>query len=213
MTPRRLMLGRFLARHRRGLGTFCAVLALAGAVLIVRPPPEPTVDVLVASRDLTAVSPVRTGDTAVRSLPGHAVPRGALRPGADPAGESLTGPVLRGEVLTTARLADPPAEAYGAELVASPVRITDPGAVALLGPGSRVDILAAGGGPFAGDASEPAAGPATAVVTDRPVIAVPESDFGTHDSGALILVAVRPEEARALAGHAAAGQLSVSITG
>ncbi|RNL82876.1 Flp pilus assembly protein CpaB [Halostreptopolyspora alba] len=212
MTPHRLVLGGFLARHRRGLGALCAVLALAGAVLLLRPPPEPTVEVLVASRDLTAVSPVRDGDTAVRSLPGFAVPDGALRPDTDPTGESLTGPVLRGEVLTTARIADPPAEAYGDGLVAAPVRIADPGSVALLGPGRRVDILASGADPFTGDG---AAGPATAVVTDRPVIAVPDGDdAAAHgDSGALILVAVPPEEARALAGHAAAGHLSVSITG
>lgn len=213
MIRRRHAFGRFLIRHQRGLGTLCAVLALTGAVLVVRPPPEPTVDVLVAARDLAAVSPVRDGDTTVRSLPRNAVPSGALRRGTDPTGESLTGPVHNGEVLTTARLADPPAEAYGADLVASPVRIADPGAVDLLAPGSRVDILAAGSDPFADDTGSGTAGPATAVVTDRPVIAVPDGDSAAHDSGALILVAVRPEEARALAGHAAAGQLSVSITG
>lgn len=193
------------------------MLALAGTVLLLRPPPEPTVDVLVASRDLTATAPLGDGDTVARSLPRHAVPQGALRPGTDPTGESLTSPVLRDEVVTTARLADPPADEYGDGMVATPVRIVDSGVVAMLDPGSRVDILAAGGDPFGGDLGETEAGPAgpaTRVVSDRPVIAVPgEDDSVAQDSGALILVAVRPEEARSLAGHSAADQLSVSITG
>ncbi|WP_046472258.1 RcpC/CpaB family pilus assembly protein [Allosalinactinospora lopnorensis] len=213
MIPRRHAFSGFLARYRSGLGALCAALALVGAVLLLRPPSAATVDVLVASRDLTALSPISEGDLSVRALPREAVPDGALRPGSEPTERSLAGPMLRGEVITTARVADPPAEAYGPGMVAAPVRIADPGVAALLGPGSRVDILAAGGDPFLADAGDGPAGPAATVAADRPVIAVPEEDGTAQEAGALILVAATPEEARALAGHAAAGHLSVSITG
>ncbi|GAB3437773.1 hypothetical protein GCM10027570_00370 [Streptomonospora sediminis] len=210
---------RALSRYRRPLGALCAALALIGAVLLVRPPPEPATAVLVATRALDALSPVASGDFAVRALPPAAVPAHALGPGDDPVGRSLTGPVTRGEVLTRARIAEPPARGYGPGLVAAPVRLPDQGPAALLRPGSRVDVLAAARDPgFAGDAGVAGGGaggspPASTVVEDRPVIAVPQAGADTGTGGALFLLAVRPDEARALAGHATASRLSVTIRG
>ncbi|CAM4129740.1 SAF domain-containing protein [Nocardiopsis rhodophaea] len=202
-----------LARYRRPLGALCAAFALAGAVLLVRPPPDPTTEVLVAARDLTAESPLASADLTVRSLPSPVVPEGALRPGSEPVGAGLTGPMRRGEVLTTARVADPPAREYGSDMVAAPVRVADPGAVALLRPGRRVDILSAAPAPAA-DLDIAPAPSAERVVSDRPVIAVPEEpDSASGDAGALILVAVTDEEARILAGRAAAERLSITMRG
>lgn len=215
MRARRRVLGAFLSRNRRALGTSCAALACAGAVLLLRPPPEPTTDVLVAAGDVATSSPLASSDTTVRSLPREAVPDGALPPDTDTEGMSLTGPLRGGEVLTTARVADPPAADYGADRVAAPVRVADAGVLTLLNPGSRVDILAADEPSEAGFGAE--AGPggsAERVVADCPVIAVPENDrAGSGETGALLLVAVAPEEARALAGHAARSRLSVTIRG
>ncbi|TQN30280.1 Flp pilus assembly protein CpaB [Haloactinospora alba] len=215
MRTRRRVPGAFLSRHRRAFGTSCAALAFAGAVLLLRPPPEPTTDVLVAAGDVSASSPLAPRDTTVRSLPREAVPDGALPPDTDTDGMSLTGPLRGGEVLTTARVADPPAAEYGADRVAAPVRVADAGALTLLNPGSRVDILAAGEPSAAGFAAEAVGGgPAERVVADCPVIAVPEDDrAGSGETGALLLVAVTPEDARALAGHAASSRLSVTIRG
>ncbi|MBB6173548.1 Flp pilus assembly protein CpaB [Nocardiopsis mwathae] len=208
-TPRAFV---HLARYRRPLGAVCAALALGGAVLIIRPPPAPTVEVLVAARDLTAESPLTAADLTARALPSRAVPDGALRPDSAPVGSGLAGPMRRGEVLTTARVADPPASGYGADLVAAPVRVADPGAVALLHPGSRVDILSAAPAPAA---DLGAAAPAAATVAaNRPVIAVPDEQGAiSGEAGALILVAVSDDEARALAGRAAAERLSITIRG
>ncbi|MDA8369046.1 MAG: RcpC/CpaB family pilus assembly protein [Nocardiopsaceae bacterium] len=211
----RFSVSLFAARHRRVLAAASAGLALTGAILLIRPPSPPTVDVLVAARDLTALSPVSTGDVVVRTRPADTVPDGALRPDTDPVGRSLTSPVLRGEILTRARIADPPADAYGADMVAAPIRISDSQAVALLHPGSRVDILAAAGDQLSADFGGAPAPPAETVVEDRPVIAVPgrSAESGlSAESGALIVVAVTGEEARALAGHAVADHLSFTIT-
>ena len=206
----RRALTRLLDRYRRPVAALLAAAALLSAVLAVRPPPAPTEQVLVAARDLDATAPLTARDLAPRPLPADSVPDGALAPGAETAGLSLTSPVRRGEVITDARLSDPPARPYGPGLVAVPVRVADPGAVGLLSPGSRVDVLAAGGH----DEFAPArAGPAVEVVSDRPVLALPsESDRG-GEGGALILIAATPAEARSLAGHAAASRLSITIRG
>ncbi|MUL42333.1 Flp pilus assembly protein CpaB [Streptomonospora sp. PA3] len=209
MTGRTAAPLRALSRYRRALGAVCAALALTGAVLLLRPPAAPSVEVLVAARSLDALSPLSPGDLAVRALPLDAVPQQALGPGDDPAGRSLTGPVARGEVITRARIAEPPARGYGPGLVAAPVRLPQALPPRLLHPGSRIDVLAAPDADMAGLGG--GAPPARTVVEDRPVITVSEPDAAAGTQGALVVLAVRPDEARALAGHAAASRLSVAL--
>lgn len=199
---------RFLDRHRRPLTALLAACALLSAVLVLRPPPEPGREVLVAARDLDASSPLGGADLSPRRLPESALPEGAMPSDTDVSGRRLSGPVREGEVLTDARLADPPARPYGPGLVAAPVRVADTGTVSLLTPGDRVDVLAASGGD---DPTVARSGPAVEVVSDRPVLAVPDEDSRGGEGGALVVVAADPEEARALAGSAADSRLSVSI--
>lgn len=186
---------------------------MAGALLVLRPPPPPTVEVLVAARDLSALEPLTEADTAVRAFPEPLVPVGALPPDHPAAGSSLRSPVRAGEVLTGVRLADPPAAGHGPDLVAAPVRVADPGAVALLRPGSRIDVLAAVGDPLFTEHTGHGAAAARTLVTDRPVIAVPGTASATAERGALVLIAVTEAEARSLAGHALGGELSITIRG
>lgn len=208
----RRALPRLLDRYRRILATLLAATALVSAVLVVRPPPEPGTDVLVAARDLTATDPLSAQDLTTRQLPDTALPEGALDADAETAGHTLTGPVRRGEVITDARLSDPPARAYGPGLIAVPVRVADPGAVELLAPGNRVDILAASGHDDL--QQQPArTGSAVEVVRDRPVLALPAESGQGGEGGALILIAAEPAEARELAGHSAAARLSITIRG
>ena len=218
---------RLLDRYRRAVAALLAALAAISAVLVLRPPPEPGTEVLVAARDLDAASALSGNDLTSLVLPDRVVPDGALRPETaapdtdtanksalppDPVGLLLNAPVRRGEVLTDARLSDPPALPYGPDLVAVPVRVADPGAVGLLSPGSRVDVLAATGpGDLGGPPSR--AGPAVEVVGDCPVLAVPAEEDRGGEGGALVLIAATPEEARALAGHATTSRLSVTIRG
>ncbi|OLT27227.1 Flp pilus assembly protein CpaB [Nocardiopsis sp. CNR-923] len=203
-------LTRLIDRRRRVLAALLAAVALLTATLLVRPPPVTTAAVLVAARDLDPARALAERDLVRRDLPGHAVPSGALAPETDWDGALINAPVRRGEVITDARLADPPARAYGPGLVAAPVRVADPGAVDLLSPGSRVDVLAATG---PGDPHRPRARPAQEVATDRPVLAVPDEDARSGEGGALLLIAATPDEARVLAGHAAASRLSITIRG
>ncbi|MEU9283161.1 hypothetical protein AB0D57_00155 [Streptomyces sp. NPDC048275] len=86
----------------------------------------------------------------------------------------------------------------GVEMVAAPVRIADAATVRLLGPGDRVDVVAADGG---GEGRVVAAG---ARVTEVP-------DFDTIETGALVVLSVpRPTAAR-LAGVGTTARLAVTL--
>lgn len=203
---------RFLDRYRRVVAALLAALAAIGAVLTLRPPPEPGTEVLVAARDLDASAPLAEADLTDLTLPDRVLPEGALPPDRPVTGLTPNAPVRAGEVLTDARLSRPPAAPYGSDLVAVPVRVSDPGVVSLLSPGSKVDVLAARAMDDLGGPSS-RAGPAIEVLGNRPVLAVPPESDGGGEGGALILLAATPEEARALAGHATMSRLSVIIRG
>lgn len=208
LTRRRRVAWHF-ARWRWALAGCCAVIAAASALLALRPPDSATVEVVTAARDLSAVEPLSPGDTTTRAIPAAIVPDGAVSPDDDPSGRSLTGPMRRGEVVTTARLADSPAAEYGPGTVAAPVRVSDPDAAALVDPGTRIDILATADHGFETADRE---GAAEVVAGDCPVIAVP-AEGSAAASGALLLVAVSEEQARQLAARSATSQISITIRG
>ncbi|MFE0801938.1 hypothetical protein [Streptomyces sp. NPDC058812] len=91
---------------------------------------------------------------------------------------------------------------HGARLVTAPVRIADAATVRLLGPGDRVDVVAAGDG-GAGDASVVARG---ALVAE-----VPELMDGTAAGGALVVVSVPRATAHRLVGASALSRLAVTL--
>jgi hypothetical protein len=94
--------------------------------------------------------------------------------------------------VTDVRLVGPELTAGRPDLVAVPVRLPDPGMVALLDVGDRIDLLA----------TDPQAGGATAVATDVPVLAIPGADDQTSASGLpgrLVVVGAEATEVNALA--------------
>lgn len=110
---------RFLDRRRRPLAALLGAVALLSTVLVLRPPPEPAGEVLVAAHDLDASAPLTDRDLIPRALPDSALPEGALAPSTEASGRSLNAPVREGEVITDARLSDPPARSYGPDLVST----------------------------------------------------------------------------------------------
>jgi hypothetical protein len=132
-----------------------------------------------------------------------AVPRGGegrAEASAD-AGEARTGPER------SDRPEDPgdPAAPGGGGLVATAVRIADPGAVRLLKPGDEVDVLAA---PPPGDGERPA--PARVIAHRARVAEVPTHSSTSGPPGALLVLTVPPATAADLAGAAATGGLAVA---
>ncbi|MFE6592634.1 hypothetical protein [Streptomyces sp. NPDC057781] len=109
----------------------------------------------------------------------------------------------RGHPATDTETATEPADRrHGARLVTAPVRIADAATVRLLGPGDRVDVVAAGDG-GADDASVIARG---ALVAE-----VPEPIDGTAAGGALVVVSVPRATAHRLVGASALSRLAVTL--
>jgi len=182
-------------------------------VLAVAPPqsqpataaPAASTSVLVAARDLAAGLTVGPDDLHMAERVTGELPDGALTSASQAVGRVVTGAVRRGEVITDRRLLGPGLSAsLEAGVVASPVRLVDLEVAALLRPGDRVDILAAGDG----------ATTATVVASDVLVLAVPLAESeGPADVGpiGLVVVAVDQETAGLLAAAAASSILTATL--
>ncbi|MEU8941830.1 hypothetical protein AB0C97_27730 [Streptomyces goshikiensis] len=85
-------------------------------------------------------------------------------------------------------------------LVSAPVRIADGATVRLLRPGDRVDVVAA-----------ERAGPPRVVAVAARVAEVPSPERDMGDGGALVVLSVPRETARALVGAGAAARLAVTL--
>lgn len=192
------------SRHRRLLAAGLAAAAVALGIEAASPTAPETVDVTVAASDLDGGAKLAADDLATARLPPDALPRGLLDAD-DALGRVLAGPVRAGEPITDRRLLGPAVlDGWGADLVAAPVRLTDPGAAVYLRPGDRINLLAT---PADG------AGPATTVAADTPVLAVEASDDESLDGGALLMVAASPEAAAELAAAAVTAHLSFTMGG
>jgi len=200
--------GGYRAWGRRGLAAL--LLATAALLAITGAPaqPEPGRTVLVAARDLTAGALLSADDVRRASLPAAAVPPGALSEPAQAVGRTVTGAVRKGELLTDVRLIGPAllSAVAGPGAVATPVRLADPDATALLRAGDVIDVLAA-------PTAESSAGqPAQVVAAGVPVLAVPaNSEESALVDGALVVVATTPPVAARLATAAVHARLSVTV--
>lgn len=107
--------------------------------------------------------------------------------------------------------ADPLVGKLGADQVAAPIRLIDPGVGALLRAGSYVDVLAAASS-STGSADD-AQAPARVVAYGVRVLAVPPAGSSVAGAGgSLVVLEVSRSEAQALAGAEAGGRLSVTLT-
>lgn len=168
--------------------------------------------VLVAAHDLVAGAVLGPADVRVASRPSAQLPRGSLAAADAVVGRVLAAGARSGEVLTDVRLVGPSlVESLPPGDVASPVRVADAAAAALVGPGDHVDILLA----------VEAGGPAQTIVRDAIVLARPQRGTsggllgapGDDGQGGLLVLGVRDDGARALAGAAAQGPLSLALRG
>ena len=201
---RRGRLRRAVLARRRLLAAVAAAFAVVVGLQAAAPPPVATRTVLTAARDLPAGAVVAPDDlTRTAFLPGT-VPAGALTEAGELVGRTTTGPVHAGEALTDVRLVSGSLlEGYPGR-VAVPVRVADPGAVALLRVGDRVEVIAA---------DPQGRSEAVVVASEAPVVAVPRAtEGGALASGGLVVLAVTDETARALAAAAVSGYLSLAIT-
>ena len=183
----------------------------------LQPAPAATEPVLVASHDIAPGALIGPDDVSVARWPVGLAPPDVLRdPGALP-GRPVATRLTSGEPVLPARFVSPAlVAAYGDGLVATPVRLADAGAAALLREGDLVDVLAAA--PTA--AGDPAAVPARVVAAAvRVVLAgAPPAERGdvlgggiVASDGSLVVLATTPAAAAAIAGAAATSRLSVVL--
>lgn len=199
---RRLVrLRRAVLRRRRVLAALLTAVAMVAALRTVSPAPEPTVAVLVASRDLVSGTVVRGADLVEAAYPTATVPDGLAR-GVE--GRTLAAPVRRGEPITDVRLVGPTLMEGYDDLVAVPVRLPDAGSVGLLAVGDRIDLVA----------TDPSAGDARVVALAAPVLALPaptEADNSGGLTGRLVVVGASRTAAQAIAGAAVRDFLSFTF--
>ena len=209
--------GRVPLRPRTGTVRRLAAAALlatavATGLLAVSDPAPAGTPALLASHDLAAGTVLTAGDLTVESRPRAQLPDGALTSSGAVVGRVLAAGARRGEVLTDARLVGPSlVDTLPPGQVAVPVRVADAAIAALVSPGDHVDVLVAVEG----------AGTAQTVVTDATVLARPGpaglggllGTPGDDGRGGLVVLGAAVADARALAGAAAQGPLSLTLRG
>jgi pilus assembly protein CpaB len=195
---------RTVGWHRRLLAAGLAAGAVALALQAAEPKPAPTVPAIAAARELRGGMTLTPEDLLVVDVPPDLVPAGALARIDDAAGRLLSGPMHAGELVSDLRLVGPGLlTGWGEGLVATPVRIADPGVLTLVRPGDRIDLYAT---PVS------ALGPTAVVAAQVPVLAVPVSaEQGALAEGALLVVAATPRQAGLLAEAAVTSRLSVVL--
>jgi pilus assembly protein CpaB len=190
--------------HRRLLAAGLAAGAVALAMQAAEPTPERTVPVVAAAGELRGGVTLVAEDLQLVDLPPAVVPAGALGSIDAAAGRVLSSPARTGEPLTDVRLFGPGLlTGWGDDLVATPVRVADPGVVLLLRPGDRIDIY-----------STPGSGLGTAAVIAAavPVLAIPEpADEAVLAEGALLVVGTTASQAASLAEAAVTSRLSIVL--
>jgi pilus assembly protein CpaB len=194
--------------HRSLISALLVGVAAVCALTAVTPRHTPTRPVWTAARDLSGGGPLRADDIVLRRLPLPLVPAGALGAGARVVGRMLAAPMRRGEPLTDVRLLAPPllAALDRPGLVAVPVRVADgAAAAALTHPGDVVDVLATA------DLDGASANAPAVVAAAVTVLSVPGRDATGEGDAGLVVVAVTPEQAAALATAAAGSRLSLVL--
>ncbi|PKW27504.1 SAF domain-containing protein [Phycicoccus duodecadis] len=165
------------ARWRRGvlrrvLAALCAAGAVALGVRELRPPPPPSVGVVVAARSVPAGAVLSPADLALVPVALDARQPGAVLDPASAVGRRLAAPLAAGEAVTLTRLVPRRAgEGLPPGAVALHVLLADPAAADLLSAGRRVAVYnTAGGVALAHDATvlsvDPAAASRGSVLSD-----------------------------------------------
>src|SRR5919107_3377173 len=135
-------LRRSVLARRRPLAAVCAAVAVAAALRANAAPPPARTLVVTAAHDVAAGQVLGPGALSRSRYDPAPVPDGVLAERAA-LGRTTAGALRRGEPVTDVRLVGGHLLAGRPALVAVPVRIGDAGAVGLLRPGDRIDLLAA----------------------------------------------------------------------
>ncbi|GAA1427278.1 hypothetical protein GCM10009616_03990 [Microlunatus lacustris] len=197
--PLRALL-RAASWHRRPLAAVAAALAVLTSLSAALPEPPPERTVLVAAHEVPGGTVLAATDLERRALRAADVPAGALDAPEQVVGRAVSAPLAEGQVLTSLALVAPQTRSAPGRVVA-PVRLSDPGVVALLRPGDVVDLVGA----------DEQGGGAAVVARSTRVVTVPQVDteMSPGSTGGLVLVEVAAGTATELAQAAVTGPLTL----
>lgn len=195
---------RTVLARRRLLAALAAATAVAAGLQAATGPPTPKAVLIVAARDIPGGTVVSASDLTPVEFDPSSVPAGVVATAAEAVGRTTATPVRSGEPITDVRLVGGSMLTGYPGMVAAPVRIGDPGAVALLKIGDHVDVLAA---------DPQGESEAVVIAADAPVIAIPrQGEAGAAAvSGGLIVVAITDRTAQDLAAAGVSAYLSLVI--
>jgi Flp pilus assembly protein CpaB len=173
---------RAVRRRRRLLAVLCVAGAVAAGLRATAPPPAPSVEVLVAARDLPAGTVLGQSDLTTAALPPEVRPAGALTDPSVAESAILAAPVRAGEPVTDVRLVGPGLADTAPGTIAVPVRLSDAAQAGLLRVGDEVDLLA----------TDPEARTTTTIANGAVVLAVPALSQEAPDAltGRLVVVGI-----------------------
>lgn len=194
-------LARAASWHRRKLAVVAAVAAVLTGISAAAPEGPASTTVVKARTQLAGGTILSAADVRVDRVVAADVPEGVLTHPDDLVGKTLAAPVAKNQMMTLlatteARGAVPPGH------VIAPLRLADSTQAALLHPGDVVDVVAADS-----EAEQAAVIAASARVVTVPE--VPDNRAGPGSDGALVLLDVDGETAKALAHAAASATLSI----
>lgn len=202
------------------LAAVLAFVVVGSLASSLHPPAAPTAAVVVAAHDLAPGSVVTRDDLAVAQRPAGTAPADAVGEIGTAMSRTVASPVRAGEALRGRDLVSPGLVAgLGPGMRATPVRLADDAAAALVRAGDSVDVLvayagdaggAAGASVVAGDVQVLVA-PAPAAAGSTSLLSGTASGSSATGSGALLVLATTPAQALELARAAAVGRLSVVL--
>jgi hypothetical protein len=184
---------------RRLVAATCAAAAVLGVSSLARSDDgPPTVAVVVTTRPLAVGELVSRSALRLVQWPADLAPEGALRDVSEAVGRRVAIPLQRGDALTRTRFsAGSLLAGQPADQVAIRVGMADPGSTSMVEPGDVVDLLASWGVVASGVRVLRVDAP---VRTDfGAVLDGPGSSSGYSLDGWGLVVAARPESARAIA--------------
>ena len=192
---------RLLAKFRRPLSAGLAGVAVLAVIETLAPATPELRPVVVAAHDLPAGVVLSAVDVRVVEVPPAVVPAGASTSADEVLGHLVAGPLRAGEALTDRRILGRSLLAgYPRGLVAAPIRISDADVIGLLAVGDRIDVYAARRDTTFADR----------VVAGAQVVTLPRPS-SDHQEGALVVLAVTPDQAAALAQASATAPLSLTL--
>lgn len=166
------------------------------------------VRVITAGRDLTPGTVLTQADIAVAEWDGANVPEGALVESEAVDGQTLTGPVRAGELLTDVRLlgSRTATTTLGTEARVVPVHLADAAVTDLLREGDRVDVLTVEA------QDDPNAVPAARVLASGAMVVLVSADAGgNRQRDRVVLLALPTNDATTVAAASLVSALTVTL--